>query len=64
MLYPQGEPPALTFLGLSAPARLLGLPEEKEWSFVLLLPWGVGGEGQRSKGRELLLLEGRKAINW
>lgn len=23
-----------------------------------------GGRGQRSKGRELLLPEGRKAINW
>lgn len=62
MLYTQGETSALTsFLGLQQLQGCLGSPEEEEWSFVLPLP---RGEGSEIKGQELLLPEGRKAINW
>lgn len=39
-----GRNPSLhLFPGVSAPAKMLGLLEEDDWSFVQALPWRGGG---------------------
>lgn len=57
----KGRNPSLRLLpGASAPAKMLELPEEETSGALSRLC--LVGRGQRSKGSERLLPEGRKAI--